>query len=103
MITGVVAVGVGQFVASLGSQASSPVVAVGQAAIGLAPPPVKEFAITEFGSHDKMILEIGVLVVLALFMAVPVGPGTGGEVDRVDGDPIGGRHGQVGEDLAREK
>src|ERR1700691_5403442 len=69
LITGVVAVGVGQFVASLGSQASSPVVAVGQAAIGLAPPPVKEFAITEFGSHDKIALLTGILVLLALYAA----------------------------------
>ncbi|HEY1920218.1 MAG TPA: molybdopterin-dependent oxidoreductase [Streptosporangiaceae bacterium] len=69
MITGAVAVGVGQFVASLGSQDSSPVVAVGQAAIGLAPPPVKEFAIRSFGSDDKIALLTGILVLLALYAA----------------------------------
>jgi DMSO/TMAO reductase YedYZ molybdopterin-dependent catalytic subunit len=70
LITGVVAVGVGQFVASLGSQDSSPVVAVGQAAIGLAPPPVKDFAISTFGSHDKQALLTGILVLLAVYAAV---------------------------------
>src|ERR1700733_7894628 len=69
LITGAVAVGVGQFVASLGSQDSSPVVAVGQAAIGLAPPPVKEFAIRSFGSDDKIALLTGILVLLALYAA----------------------------------
>jgi len=31
---------------------------------------VKDFAIREFGSHDKVVLQFGVLVVLALFSAV---------------------------------
>jgi len=37
--------------------------------IDLSPPPVKNFAIREFGSHDKLVLQIGVLVVLAVFAA----------------------------------
>ena len=70
LLTGAVAVGVGQLVASIGAQNSSPLVAVGDAAIGLAPEPVKNFAITEFGSHDKTVLLIGIGVVLAIFAAV---------------------------------
>jgi DMSO/TMAO reductase YedYZ molybdopterin-dependent catalytic subunit len=70
LLTGAVAVGVGQFVASLGAQNSSPLVAVGDASIGLAPEPVKNFAISEFGSHDKTVLLIGIGVVLAVFAAV---------------------------------
>ena len=61
--------GVGQLVAGITGPKGSPVVAVGEAAIGLSPPPVKNFAITEFGSHDKPVLVIGILVVLALFAA----------------------------------
>ncbi|MGH3155787.1 MAG: molybdopterin-binding oxidoreductase, partial [Streptosporangiaceae bacterium] len=46
LLAGAVAVGVGQFVASLISQDSSPVIAVGDVAVSLAPPPVKDFAIS---------------------------------------------------------
>jgi DMSO/TMAO reductase YedYZ molybdopterin-dependent catalytic subunit len=70
LLTGAVAVGVGQLVASLGAQNSSPLVAVGDAAIGLAPQPVKNFAISEFGTHDKTVLLIGIGVVLAICAAV---------------------------------
>ena len=31
---------------------------------------MKDFAITEFGSHDKFVLVSGILVVLAVFAAV---------------------------------
>ncbi len=40
--------------------------AVGQAAIDLAPPPLKNFAISVFGANDKMALVIGILIVLAI-------------------------------------
>jgi DMSO/TMAO reductase YedYZ molybdopterin-dependent catalytic subunit len=70
LLTAAVAVGVGQLVASLGAQNSSPLVAVGDASISLAPQPVKNFAISEFGSHDKTVLLIGIGVVLAIFAAV---------------------------------
>src|SRR5262249_17426176 len=45
-------------------------VAVAELSIDLSPPSVKNFAIKEFGSHDKLVLQIGVLVVLAIFAAV---------------------------------
>ena len=44
--------------------------AVGQAAIDLAPPQVKEFAISAFGADDKTVLLGGILVVVALYAAV---------------------------------
>ncbi len=44
--------------------------AVGSMAIDFTPPPVKNFAISAFGSHDKFVLVSGVLVVLAGFAAV---------------------------------
>ncbi len=37
--------------------------------IDLTPPPLKNFAISEFGSHDKAVLVAGILVLLAVFAA----------------------------------
>ena len=70
MITGFVAVGVGQLIAGIARPQSSPVAAVGSMAIDFTPPPVKNFAISAFGSHDKLVLVSGVLVILAVFAAV---------------------------------
>jgi DMSO/TMAO reductase YedYZ molybdopterin-dependent catalytic subunit len=64
-----VALGVGQLVAGIGRPQGSPVAAVGSAAIDNAPPAVKNFAISAFGSHDKTVLVIGILVVLAVLSA----------------------------------
>jgi DMSO/TMAO reductase YedYZ molybdopterin-dependent catalytic subunit len=70
LITGFVAVGVGQLIAGIARPQSSPVAAVGSMAIDFTPPPVKNFAISAFGSHDKLVLVSGVLVILAGFAAV---------------------------------
>jgi DMSO/TMAO reductase YedYZ molybdopterin-dependent catalytic subunit len=69
LITAAVALGVGQLVAGIISPDASPVVAVGEASIDLTPPPLKNFAISEFGSHDKTVLVAGILVLLAVFAA----------------------------------
>src|SRR5215469_4894096 len=69
VLTGAVAVGAGQLVAGITSPGSSPVVAVGQLQIDFTPPALKNFAIRAFGSHDKLVLVSGILVVLALFAA----------------------------------
>jgi len=65
-----VALGVSQLVAGIGRPQGSPVTAVGSAAIDRTPPPVKNFAISAFGSHDKTVLIVGILVVLAVFSAI---------------------------------
>jgi len=65
-----VAVGVAQLIAGITGPEGSPVVAVGSLAIDSAPPAVKNFAITAFGSNDKLVLVSGILVVLAIFAAV---------------------------------
>ena len=70
LLAGAVAMGVGQLAAGLTVAQSSPVLAVGQAAIDLTPPPVKDFAISTFGVDDKNALVIGILVILAAFAAV---------------------------------
>jgi DMSO/TMAO reductase YedYZ molybdopterin-dependent catalytic subunit len=67
LLSAAVAMGVGQLVAGLTVPASSPVLAVGQAAIDLTPQPVKDFAISAFGTNDKNVLLGGILVVLAIF------------------------------------
>jgi len=64
------ALGVGQLVAGFTGANGSPVVAVGQLQIDFTPPWLKNFAINEFGSDDKLILVSGILVVLAIFAAV---------------------------------
>ena len=70
LITGFLAVGIGQLVAGIARPQSSPVAAVGSLAIDFTPPPVKNFAISAFGSHDKFVLVSGVVVILAVFAAV---------------------------------
>ena len=70
VLAAAVAMGAAQFASGLGVPQSSPVLAVGQAAIDLTPPPVKDFAISAFGAHDKTVLLGGILVVLALYAAV---------------------------------
>ena len=62
--------GVAQLVAGITGPQGSPVVAVGGAAIDHTPPPVKNFAISAFGSNDKTALVAGILVVLAVFAAL---------------------------------
>jgi DMSO/TMAO reductase YedYZ molybdopterin-dependent catalytic subunit len=70
VLAAAVAIGAAQFAAGLGVPESSPVIAVGQAAIDLTPPSVKDFAISAFGADDKTVLLGGILVILALYAAV---------------------------------
>jgi len=70
VLAAAVAIGAAQVAAGLTEPQSSPVIAVGQAAIDLTPPQVKDFAISAFGSNDKTALLGGILVVLALYAAV---------------------------------
>lgn len=61
------ALGAGHLVAGLlVTPESSPFLAVGNAAIDRTPAPVKDFAITTFGTNDKPALLAGMAVVLAL-------------------------------------
>src|SRR4051794_21909895 len=72
LLAAAVALGVGELAAGLVGRASSPVVAVGNAAITLVPEGLKEYAIRTFGAQDKLVLVAGVLVVVALY-ALAVG------------------------------
>src|ERR1700683_3734085 len=70
LLAAAVSIGAAQFASGLGVPQSSPVLAVGEAAIDLTPPPVKDFAISTFGADDKTVLLGGILVVIALYAAV---------------------------------
>jgi DMSO/TMAO reductase YedYZ molybdopterin-dependent catalytic subunit len=70
VLAGAAALGVGQLVAGLTGANGSPVVEVGQLQIAHTPPWLKEFAITEFGSDDKLALVTGIIAVLSIFAAL---------------------------------
>jgi DMSO/TMAO reductase YedYZ molybdopterin-dependent catalytic subunit len=67
LLAAAVALGVAELAAGIVGPASSPVVAVGDAAITLTPEAVKHFAITTFGENDKVALVAGTLAVIALY------------------------------------
>jgi DMSO/TMAO reductase YedYZ molybdopterin-dependent catalytic subunit len=64
-----VALGVAELVAVFTGSPSAPLVAVGGVVVDAVPGPVKNFATTTFGTHDKVALLIGTTVLLALFAA----------------------------------
>jgi DMSO/TMAO reductase YedYZ molybdopterin-dependent catalytic subunit len=69
VLAAAVAIGVAQLLAGLSIPESAPVVAVGQAAIDLTPGPVKDWAVSAFGSDDKNVLLAGIFVLLFCFAA----------------------------------
>jgi DMSO/TMAO reductase YedYZ molybdopterin-dependent catalytic subunit len=70
ILAGAVAVGISQLVAGITGPGGAPVVAVGEASIDAAPPAVKNFAISAFGSNDKLVLLCGIGAVLTILAAV---------------------------------
>jgi DMSO/TMAO reductase YedYZ molybdopterin-dependent catalytic subunit len=70
-VIGIVAAGAGlaagELVSVFTGEAASPAVAVGQWAVNHTPTSLEQFAIRNFGNHDKRALLIGVYAVLALF------------------------------------
>ncbi len=65
-----VALGVGDLVAAFTAPPSSPVLAVGNQFIRLTPEPLKEFATSTFGVHDKQVLLASMAVVIAVVAAL---------------------------------
>ncbi|HEU4492003.1 MAG TPA: molybdopterin-dependent oxidoreductase [Jiangellales bacterium] len=71
-LAGVVAVGAGLGVAELvagWTGAPTPVIAVGGEVVDRVPGPVKDWAVSTFGTADKAVLVVGVVVVLAALAA----------------------------------
>ncbi|MFD3541130.1 molybdopterin-dependent oxidoreductase [Streptomyces sp. NPDC058662] len=69
LVSGLTALAVAELVAAVIRPQAGPVNAVGAAAIDLTPAPVKDFAIRTFGEDDKVVLQLGILAVLALLAA----------------------------------
>nr|WTB36042.1 molybdopterin-dependent oxidoreductase [Streptomyces sp. NBC_00830] len=73
MIAGFCALAVAQLVSAFVRPEAGPVAAVGGAVIDRTPAMLKDFAVRHFGTADKLVLELGILAVLAVFaMAVGV-------------------------------
>ncbi|MFJ9005085.1 molybdopterin-dependent oxidoreductase [Streptomyces canus] len=67
VLAGCAALAVAEAVAGGVRARSGPVVVVGGAAIDRTPAAVKDWAIRHFGTDDKVVLQLGILAVLALF------------------------------------
>ncbi|MFD0344959.1 molybdopterin-dependent oxidoreductase [Kitasatospora aburaviensis] len=67
------AVAVGEAAAAFVRPQAAPVVAIGSAAIDLAPTPVKEWAVRSFGTSDKTVLLTGIYTTTGL-LAAALGP-----------------------------
>lgn len=73
VIAGFCALAVAELVAAVVRPEAGPVAAVGGAVIDRAPPALKDFAVRNFGTNDKLVLQLGILALLAVFaMAVGV-------------------------------
>lgn len=69
VVSAAVALGVGELVAALTGAADAPLVAVGDQVVKATPEPVKQWAISVFGTGDKLALQIGTAVILAVVAA----------------------------------
>lgn len=65
-----VALGITQLLSAFFGQGADSRTAVGSAVIDLTPAPIKEWAITTFGTADKLVLTVLVLAVIAIIAAV---------------------------------
>lgn len=70
VLAGAFGMAVAHLVAGLLDPSSSPVLAVGTAVIDATPTPVKEWAVSTFGTHDKAVLIGSVLMVTLLLVGV---------------------------------
>ncbi|MFI8347769.1 molybdopterin-dependent oxidoreductase [Streptomyces sp. NPDC085596] len=70
LLAGVAALAVAELAAAAVRPEAGPVVAVGGAAVDRAPTPVKDWAIRQFGTDDKLVLQLGILAVLTVLTLV---------------------------------
>ena len=70
LLAGGAAIAASEAVAALLTGVTSPLLAVGNRAVDTTPRPVKEWAISAFGSHDKQVLVGGVVATVALVAVV---------------------------------
>ncbi|MFG3343600.1 molybdopterin-dependent oxidoreductase [Streptomyces sp. NPDC048018] len=69
LLTGFTALAVAECVAGLVRPAAGPVTVVGGAVVDRTPAALKDFAVRTFGENDKVVLQLGIVVLLALFAA----------------------------------
>ncbi|MFD5628142.1 MULTISPECIES: sulfite oxidase [unclassified Streptomyces] len=67
VLAGFAALAVAELVSAWVRPQAGPVIAVGGAAIDRTPAAMKDWAIRNFGTNDKLVLQLGILAVLALF------------------------------------
>ncbi|MER6105906.1 molybdopterin-dependent oxidoreductase [Streptomyces sp. NPDC001832] len=67
MIAGFCALAVAELVSAFVRPEAGPVTAMGGAVIDRTPPALKDFAVREFGTDDKLVLQLGIVVLLAVF------------------------------------
>jgi DMSO/TMAO reductase YedYZ molybdopterin-dependent catalytic subunit len=65
-----VSLGIAELIAAITGPRSAPVIAVGGVVVDSVPLPVKEFATSTFGTHDKTALILGTFILLGAFAAV---------------------------------
>src|SRR5688500_6673208 len=65
-----VALGTAELLSAVFGPGSSPIVAVGGAAVDATPEWLKSFAIRTFGEQDKLVLLIGIGIVLGIAVAI---------------------------------
>ncbi|MYQ67316.1 hypothetical protein GA0115242_13101, partial [Streptomyces sp. SolWspMP-5a-2] len=70
LLAGYAAIAVAELVSAAVRPESGPVIAVGGAAIDRTPPGVKDWAIRNFGTNDKLVLQLGILAVLTVLALV---------------------------------
>ncbi|RFU85520.1 molybdopterin oxidoreductase [Streptomyces triticagri] len=70
LVSGCAALAVAELAAVAVRPEASPLTAVGGAVVDRTPTPVKDWAIREFGTDDKLVLRLGLLAALGLFAAV---------------------------------
>lgn len=70
LLAGFSALAVAELTAGLVRPAAGPVTVVGSAVIDRTPAGMKDFAIRTFGENDKTVLQVGILLLLALFAVV---------------------------------
>ncbi|WTW95062.1 molybdopterin-dependent oxidoreductase [Streptomycetaceae bacterium NBC_01309] len=70
VLAGAAAVAASEFAAAFVRRESAPLVTVGQSVIDRTPRGLKEYAIREFGTNDKLVLQLSVGVLLLLFSAL---------------------------------
>ncbi|MEV8565331.1 molybdopterin-dependent oxidoreductase [Streptomyces sp. NPDC051322] len=70
LLAGYAALAVAELVSAAVRPEAGPVIAVGGAAIDRTPPAFKDYAIRHFGTHDKLVLQLGILAVLTVLAIV---------------------------------